>query len=190
MGGGIGIRMGMDTVELVMAIEEEFGIDIPNQEAETLTTVGEMYDYLRLILGTKSPAHCMSQRLFYKVRRALIENYGVPRQSITVDSMLKDIVPESELKQSWPYLEVFSQLTFPRLDPGWWPIASRLRFDQVTLRELIATMLVLNAEKLLIEPDTDEGIWVRMCKVIVTEFNFNADEIRPGASFTKDLGLD
>jgi len=31
----------LDTVELVMAFEEEFGLEIPDEEAEKLTSVGE-----------------------------------------------------------------------------------------------------------------------------------------------------
>lgn len=31
----------LDTVELVMALEEDFGIEIPNEDMETLSTVGE-----------------------------------------------------------------------------------------------------------------------------------------------------
>ena len=36
----------LDTVELVMAFEKEFDIDIPDEEAEKLRTVGEALDYL------------------------------------------------------------------------------------------------------------------------------------------------
>ena len=31
----------LDTVELVMALEEEYGVEIPDEDAEKLTTVGE-----------------------------------------------------------------------------------------------------------------------------------------------------
>ncbi|MEW6750275.1 MAG: acyl carrier protein [Candidatus Latescibacterota bacterium] len=36
----------LDTVELVMAFEEEFGIDIPDEDAEKMTTVGDAIRYL------------------------------------------------------------------------------------------------------------------------------------------------
>ena len=36
----------LDTVELVMALEEEFGIEIPDEEAEKITKVGEAIAYI------------------------------------------------------------------------------------------------------------------------------------------------
>lgn len=36
----------LDTVELVMAFEEEFGIEIPDEDAEGLQTVGDAIRYL------------------------------------------------------------------------------------------------------------------------------------------------
>lgn len=37
----------LDTVELVMAFEEEFGIDIPDEDAEQMRTVGDAIQYLK-----------------------------------------------------------------------------------------------------------------------------------------------
>jgi acyl carrier protein len=37
----------LDTVELVMAFEEEFGAEIPDEDAEKLTTVGAVNQYLK-----------------------------------------------------------------------------------------------------------------------------------------------
>ena len=36
----------LDIVELVMAMEEEFGFDIPDEEAENIRTVGNAIDYI------------------------------------------------------------------------------------------------------------------------------------------------
>ncbi len=36
----------LDLVELVMALEEEFGAEIPDQDAEKLTTVGDAVKYI------------------------------------------------------------------------------------------------------------------------------------------------
>lgn len=36
----------LDTVELVMALEEEFGIEIPDEDAEKITTVNDAISYI------------------------------------------------------------------------------------------------------------------------------------------------
>ncbi len=37
----------LDTVELVMALEEEFECEIPDEEAENITTVQQAIDYIK-----------------------------------------------------------------------------------------------------------------------------------------------
>ena len=36
----------LDTVELIMAFEEDFGAEIPDEDAEKLTSVGKVLEYL------------------------------------------------------------------------------------------------------------------------------------------------
>jgi acyl carrier protein len=36
----------LDTVELIMALEEEFGVEIPDEDAEKMTTVGDAIKYI------------------------------------------------------------------------------------------------------------------------------------------------
>jgi len=37
----------LDIVELIMALEEEFDLEIPDSEAEKITTVGDVVDYIK-----------------------------------------------------------------------------------------------------------------------------------------------
>jgi acyl carrier protein len=41
----------LDTVELVMALEEEFETEIPDEEAEKITTVKQAVDYINANIG-------------------------------------------------------------------------------------------------------------------------------------------
>ena len=37
----------LDIVELIMAFSDEFGVDIPDEDAEKINTVGDVVDYLK-----------------------------------------------------------------------------------------------------------------------------------------------
>lgn len=43
----------LDIVELIMGIEEEFDIEIPDEDAEKLTNVGEAMNYVKEKLGVE-----------------------------------------------------------------------------------------------------------------------------------------
>jgi len=43
----------LDTVELIMEFEDEFGIEISDEDAEKISTVGEAIGYLEKALGEK-----------------------------------------------------------------------------------------------------------------------------------------
>ena len=88
---------GLDGVELIMAIEEEFGVDIPNEAAERMVRVGDTYEYLKDRLNSSPSQHCLSQRIFYKLRRALLKNYVVKRRDITPDTQLSAVIEPEEL---------------------------------------------------------------------------------------------
>ena len=43
----------LDTVELVMALEEEFGVEIPDEDAEKIQTVGDAIRYIQEKAGSQ-----------------------------------------------------------------------------------------------------------------------------------------
>jgi len=85
--------MGLDGVELIMAIEEEFKIAVSDAEASESDTVGKVVDlvYARLRHTTEDP--CLSQHGFYVVRKSLMEQLGLSRSAIKPDSRLADLIP-------------------------------------------------------------------------------------------------
>jgi len=44
----------LDTVELIMEFEDEFGVEIPDDEAEKIASVGEAITYLEKLLANKT----------------------------------------------------------------------------------------------------------------------------------------
>ncbi len=46
----------LDLVEMIMEIEEEFGIEIPDEDAESLQTVGEALAYVKKKIGEAQSA--------------------------------------------------------------------------------------------------------------------------------------
>lgn len=68
--------MGLDTVELVMAFEEEFALEIPDAAAENMVTVGEAVDWivgeLKRLGRPVSP-----EDVFARVRKRTVEQSNV-----------------------------------------------------------------------------------------------------------------
>ena len=78
--------MGLDGVELVMAVEEKFGITISDDEASNAFTVGDLKRLVRAKLEIAASAGCLTQRAFHLIRKNAIEEFGLPRRRLTLDS--------------------------------------------------------------------------------------------------------
>ena len=69
--------MGLDTVELLMHVEREFGIDIPNEEAATLETVGDLAACVIRHAPGAEPADVLA-----RVTRILVEEFLIPTERV------------------------------------------------------------------------------------------------------------
>ena len=86
--------MGLDTVELVMTLEEEFGIEIPNEDAARLATVGEIADYIlaRLASGGGSIESIDLAALWVRVKSVVVRQLGVAPDKVTrTASVVQDL---------------------------------------------------------------------------------------------------
>jgi acyl carrier protein len=114
--------MGLDTVELVMEVEEAFGITIPDAEAEKIQTVGDLYHFV--LARIEGPAlttpGCLSAAAFYRLRRQLMGRFRVERRRIRPASRLDDLIPPANRRADWQRLGECLGWRLPALiRPGW-----------------------------------------------------------------------
>jgi len=113
--------MGLDTVELVMEVEDTFKIKIADEEAERTQTIGELHALvLTKLEGRKVNEYCTSQRTFYSLRRFLSSYVDRSLKKIRPMNKTEDYFPPENRRKTW---EQFSQDTpyrFPNLcRPEW-----------------------------------------------------------------------
>ncbi len=96
--------MGLDTVELVLAFEDEFGIVIDDRYAEKMRTPGDVADYVISKVRTKRQDPCLSQIGFHRVRSLLMNEFAIPRKAIRPDTPLKDILV-GDIRNNWARLK-------------------------------------------------------------------------------------
>lgn len=97
--------MGLDSVELVMAIEEKFGITISDEEACSILTVGDMHRCVMSKVTILDKSSCLSQRAFHLLRRNVLSQFGIPRRSLRPDTQLNSIIPRAERREQWLLLQ-------------------------------------------------------------------------------------
>jgi hypothetical protein len=77
--------MGLDTVELLMAVEDTFGIEIPNAEADTIVTVDDLF---RAVLAHLPSSDRPDSVVWDQLRRIIVEECAVRPELITPDAAI------------------------------------------------------------------------------------------------------
>ena len=112
--------MGLDVVELVMRVEEEFEIAIADEEASQLETVGQLHLCVLTKLGLTSPNPCLSSATFYQLRRAMLPLSGVARSDVRPTTPTELLLPASNRRAHWSELSQTLGAKLPALKrPRW-----------------------------------------------------------------------
>lgn len=98
--------MGLDSVELVMAVEEKFGITISDEEACSISTVGDLHRCVVGKLNTSDKSSCLSQRAFHLLRRHALSQFGIARRAFRPDTELDTIIPKARRREQWLLLKL------------------------------------------------------------------------------------
>lgn len=82
--------MGLDTVELVMAIEEGFDLEIPDEKAAKIFTVGDMHAFLVSEFARRGRPALDEVGIYAKLRDIICHQTGVKPE---------DVVPNARFVQ-------------------------------------------------------------------------------------------
>ena len=84
--------MGLDSVELVMAFEEEFEIEITDQEAQHIITVGDARDCIlgKLQARAADPSAIDPEEVWLRVKRIVVYHLGLKPEKVTPEAGFVD----------------------------------------------------------------------------------------------------
>jgi acyl carrier protein len=179
--------MGLDTVELTMAVEEWFDLEIADEDAERFFTVGDMYEFLCGTLGYATPRPCESQRAFHRVRKALVRTAEVPRWYVRPARRLDDLLSAFPAKRKLALRRLQNEIGFRiNADPG----------EVVTVGSVVRLAVARGesarrfANHFPVEGWDRLTIWQAMHALIVETLSVPSERVTLSARFVDDLCCD
>ena len=197
--------MGLDSVELLMSVEDKFGIRIEDSEAEKIYTVQNFVDSVYSKIITNPNEKCLTQIVFYRIRKA-VQILKLTDKEIKPETKITEFLSQTELKENWHLLKTEIGLELPELvaldfNPelgshvkifGIKTIKRTTPVSSGTISELIDWTIALNQERLIdIKKITNK---YEVERIIIGIINRNLgipiSEIKLEHSITNDLGID
>ena len=182
--------MGLDTVELVLEIEDEFGIQIPDKDAQTIQTCGQLCAYMLRRISPEPPGRtgCPTARAFRFLRRELMAQVPLPRSSFHPGTKLAEVMTEP-YRHRWPVVarrvgledfyslgrrsEMFFPATFTRLGD----LARRIALPKpYSFADFSGSF--------------EQSVWERVQRIISQQIGVSIAEIQPHCHFIRDLHMD
>ena len=116
--------MGLDAVELVMDVEESFGIDISNEDAQQFRTVGDLFEFLKCRTDLAPTGTCLSASTFYEIRNGL-RSAGITQRFAPSTDLVAVLSKKRSRRSVWNSLAQNTQLKLPELvRPSWVIVAN------------------------------------------------------------------
>ena len=195
--------MGLDSVELLMEVENFFGIRIPDAEAEKMYTIKIMVDSVAAHLNITDENMELRDRIFQKIVLS-IQEPGWTTQKIKLGDLVSDCIPQ-DTKDVWRNLKSSLKLSVPEIKlvrSGSnrisdkvkkiinWP--TRYEWNQITFEQFVAAICANNYHELIEKKNikTKYEIYIAVVGITVDKIGVDYYEVTPEKSFTTDLGID
>lgn len=132
--------MGLDTVELVMDIEEFFGIELTDDKLENINTVDDFTQLVsRIYLDKYQPTEKSSRQAFNLLKKTLAHELGLSEEDLKPQTQTKDVFPIKSLKYYWKKIAKETNLKLPKMEPS---PSYKKKVKNLTLIFWILTILV------------------------------------------------
>jgi acyl carrier protein len=186
--------MGLDTVELVMEIEDHFAVRLDDDRCAAVKTAGDLRDYVAELLGTARPVAnkvCASAHGFYLVRRALLGEVvpSVPRSAVRPDTLLQPFFATDQGAAQWKRLQSRLAIDWPSRSLFQW-IRGELVPRDATVRDLALRVAQHDASRWFRSDGVVDrnAVWDDVQEIVSEQFGVCKREITPEIRFIEDLG--
>ena len=96
--------MGMDGVEIVMDVEDHFGISIQDSEAEHVRTVGDLVSLVHARITAAQREHCPTLRAFFSLRKVTRGVFGDDSLRIRPRDAVTNVLSPRQRAELWARL--------------------------------------------------------------------------------------
>lgn len=118
--------MGLDAVELVMGVEDKFGVTISDGEASAIYTVGDMVRLLESRLGRAAEEPCLAMPNFLALRRVAREAATNSTLRVRPSTRVSEALTPHQRRLLWERLPGMIKTTPPGLQPPLWFVLALL----------------------------------------------------------------
>ena len=184
--------MGLDLVELIMDVEDEFSIAVDDHDASRLETVGQLFDYVVEALRRKAPwagVPCHSARCFYEVRRRLLDDRAVRQMRVRPDTPIYEVAREGEARAVLKRLTRRLNLPMP---PARFAARTGLRdvWPDLRVKDLVLAYAAQAPNRFFDGTRVDEPrVWDAVRKIVLKYAPGDPARITRQSRFIKDLRL-
>lgn len=183
--------MGLDTVELVMDIEDRFKVSIADAAAEQIQTIGDLYEFLMKRIRLQNTASCQSAALFYPIRKILVDEFNVKKSAVVPCTELQSLVTAENRHRFWQRVETLVSSRLPRLKRSKWIQWTGDVFpdDCETVAKLVNKCVNLNRITNEFSPEDSDSVWRIVCQIVSDICGVDVDRLKPETNFVNDLGF-
>ena len=194
--------MGLDSVELLMAIENFFGIQIPDAEAEKIYTIQNMVDSVAAHLSISNNNTDLEDITFQKIVESIPKSTLTNEQIKLTDNISKYISPDK--KEDWSSFKTNLGLDVPKPDmikANGRKLSDKIKrllswtqmydWASITIEQFTASICACNYLILVDKRNIKSKyeIYIAVVGITVERIGVEYYEIAPDKSFTNDLCL-